>query len=314
MKKSKSVVSFKELTEEIPDSSTHFDLKFELAEKPEESVLDSTITLEEPKIGNLLPGFGLPVISLVEEAQLLEKDKALALLVGELEDRQEEEEMLQEELDRSAASNRAMVHVVGEYEKTIEQLVQEKARQRTVLIAQAEEKKEEVTQVLSEIEDVKRASKDLTKKYSRTKEVISGYVATEAELKGEVESLVGRVSERFSSQIRVLKSVSQVRKSGERFELLKADAERQLEEANTRLGEVKVENYKNRHSLMPQKGLNIAIYIQVKKSKASELAKLSIMLRKAQMQVVSLEKEKEQKEAENAELTKICDDLISKLD
>merc|ERR1712037_433328 len=104
------------------------------------------------------------------------------------------------------------------------------------------------------------------------KEVISGYVATEAELKGEVESLVGRV-----------------RKSGERFELLKADAERQLEEANTRLGEVK-------------------------KSKASELAKLSIMLRKAQMQVVSLEKEKEQKEAENAELTKICDDLISKLD
>jgi len=165
-----------------------------------------------------------------------------------------------------------MVHVVAEYEKTIEQLVQEKARQKTVLIAQAEEKKEEVTQVLSEIEDVKRASKDLTKKYSRTKEVISGYVATEAELKGEVESLVGRV-----------------RKSGERFELLKADAERQLEEANTRLGEVK-------------------------KSKASELAKLSIMLRKAQMQVVSLEKEKEQKEAENAELTKICDDLISKLD
>ena len=105
-----------------------------------------------------------------------------------------------------------------------------------------------------------------------------------------------------------------MRKSGERFELLKADAERQLEEANTRLGEVKVENYKNRQSLMPQKGLNIAIYIQVKKSKASELAKLSIMLRKAQMQVVSLEKEKEQKEAENAELTKICDDLISKLD
>ena len=51
----------------------------------------------------------------------------------------------------------------------------------------------------------------------------------------------------------------------------------------------------------------------MKKSKASELAKLSIMLRKAQMQVASLEKEKEQKETENAELTKICDDLISKI-
>ena len=65
---------------------------------------------------------------------------------------------------------------------------------------------------------------------------------------------------------------------------------------------------------MSQKRLNIAIYIQVKKSKASELAKLSIMLRKAQMQVASLEKEKEQREAENAELSKICDDLISKLE
>ena len=60
--------------------------------------------------------------------------------------------------------------------------------------------------------------------------------------------------------------------------------------------------------------LYITIYIQVKKSKASELAKLSIMLRKAQMQVASLEKEKEQREAENAKLSKICDDLISKLD
>ena len=195
IKKSKSVVSFKELTEEIPDSPTHFDPKFELeAEKPE-SVLDSTITLEEPKIGNLLPGFDLPVISLVEEAQLLEKDKAVALLVEEVEDKQEEEEMLQEELGRSADSNRAMVHVVGEYEKTIEQLVQEKTRQKSVLITKAGEKREETDQVRIEIEEVKRASKDLTKKYSRTREVISGYITTEADLKGEVESLVGRVSE-----------------------------------------------------------------------------------------------------------------------
>merc|ERR1719219_2328072 len=106
------------------------------------------------------------------------------MLVREVEDRQEEEEMLQEELGRSAASNRAMVHVVGEYEKTIEQLVQEKTRQKSALIAQAEEKKEEARQVRSEIDDVKRASRDLTKKYSRTREVISGYITTEADLKG----------------------------------------------------------------------------------------------------------------------------------
>ena len=81
-----------------------------------------------------------------------------------------------------------------------------------------EEKMENVRQVRIEIEDVKRASKDVTRKYSGTREAISGYVH-----------------------------------------------------------------------------------------------KLSIMLRKAQMQVASLEKEKEQKETENAELTKICDDLISKI-
>ena len=94
-----------------------------------------------------------------------------------------------------------------------------------------------------------------------------------------------------------------MRKGGDRFELLKADAEMQLEEANSRLAEVRFI-------------LKITIFeklLQVKKSKATELAKLSIMLRKAQMHVASLEKEKEQKESENTELSKICDDLISKL-
>ena len=46
-------------------------------------------------------------------------------------------------------------------------------------------------------------------------------MTTEAELKGEVETLVSRV-----------------KKGGKRFELLKTDAEAQLEGANNRLGEV----------------------------------------------------------------------------
>ena len=37
-----------------------------------------------------------------------------------------------------------------------------------------------------------------------------------------------------------VKILSQVRKGGERFELLKADAEMQLEEANSRLAEVRL--------------------------------------------------------------------------
>jgi len=267
MKKSKSVVSFKEVTEEIPESPSDFAAGVE----QKESVLDSTITLEEPRIGNLLPDLDLPVISLFEEAQLLERDKALAVLVREVEERQEEEELLHEELNRSAESNKAMMHCVNEYEKTIEQLLDEKTKQRSVLTSQAEDRRAELGQVKIEIEDVKRATRDLNKKYSRTREAISGYMTAEAELKGEVETLVGRV-----------------KKGGERFEMLKADAEAQLEGANNRLG-------------------------KVKRSKAADLAKLSILLRKAQMHVASLEKEREQKETENAELSKICDDLISKL-
>merc|ERR1719282_1313220 len=259
MKKSKSTVSFKEVTEEIPENPSDFDAGVE----QKESVLDSTITLEEPRIGNLLPDLDLPVISLFEEAQLLERDKALAVLVREVEDKQEEEELLHEELNRSAESNKAMMHCVNEYEKTIEQLLDEKTKRRSVLTSQAEDRRAELGQVKIEIEDVKRATRDLNKKYSRTREAISGYMTAEAELKGEVETLVGRV-----------------KKGGERFEMLKADAEAQLEGANNRLGEVK-------------------------KSKAAELAKLTILLRKVQLHVASLEKEREQKETENAELSKI---------
>ena len=115
-----------------------------------------------------------------------------------------------------------MKHCVNEYEKTIEQLLDEKTKQRSVLTSQAEDKRAELGQVKIEIEDVKRATRDLNKKYSRTREAISGYMTAEAELKGEVETLVGRV-----------------KKGGERFEMLKADAEAQLEGANNRLGEVR---------------------------------------------------------------------------
>ena len=78
------------------------------------------------------------------------------------------------------------------------------------------------------------------------------------------------------------------KKGEERYELLKTHAETKLEEANTRLGEVK-------------------------QSKAAEIAKLKALLRKAEMGVSSLEKQAEQKSRENEELTAICDQLIAKV-
>merc|ERR1719450_743795 len=90
----------------------------------------------------------------------------------------------------------------------------------------------------------------------------------------------------FKSNEDVLKSnvtdlVNRFKKGEERYDVLKTHAE-------TKLGEVK-------------------------QSKAAEIAKLTALLRKAEMGVSSLEKQVEQKSKENQELTTICDDLISKV-
>ncbi|NWV01001.1 TACC3 protein, partial [Upupa epops] len=53
---------------------------------------------------------------------------------------------------------------------------------------------------------------------------------------------------------------------------------------------------------------------QVRGKAKSEIAALQASLRKEQMRTQSLEKSLEQKAKENDELTKICDDLISKME
>ena len=54
-------------------------------------------------------------------------------------------------------------------------------------------------------------------------------------------------------------------------------------------------------------------FFQVKRGKAAEIAKLTAQLRKAEMHLSSLERQAEQKDKENVELSRICDDLISKM-
>merc|ERR1712127_722806 len=78
------------------------------------------------------------------------------------------------------------------------------------------------------------------------------------------------------------------RKGEDRYQLLKDHAEMKLNEANGKIEEVT-------------------------RSKATEIAKLTAQLRKAEMMVSSLERQVEQKSRENTELTTICDELISKV-
>lgn len=79
--------------------------------------------------------------------------------------------------------------------------------------------------------------------------------------------------------------IEKIGKEGLRYQALKAHAEQKLKLANEEITQI--------HS----KGLA-----------------LQASLRKAQMQIHSLEKTVEQKTKENDELTRICDDLISKME
>ncbi|XP_041258928.1 transforming acidic coiled-coil-containing protein 3 isoform X1 [Onychostruthus taczanowskii] len=84
-------------------------------------------------------------------------------------------------------------------------------------------------------------------------------------------------------------SLARIKKEEQRYQALKAHAEEKLQQANEEIA-------------------------QVRSKAKSETAALQAALRKEQMRVQSLERSLEQKTKENDELTKICDDLISKME
>ncbi|XP_029091417.1 transforming acidic coiled-coil-containing protein 3 isoform X1 [Monodon monoceros] len=83
--------------------------------------------------------------------------------------------------------------------------------------------------------------------------------------------------------------IGRIEKEGQRYQALKAHAEEKLQLANEEITQVR------------------------SKAQAEALA-LQAVLRKEQMRIHSLEKVVEQKTKENDELTRICDDLISKME
>ncbi|XP_059131670.1 transforming acidic coiled-coil-containing protein 3 [Peromyscus eremicus] len=83
--------------------------------------------------------------------------------------------------------------------------------------------------------------------------------------------------------------IVKVEKEGQRYQALKAHAEEKLKQANEEIA-------------------------QVRSKAQGETLAFQASLRKAQMQIHSLEKTVEQKTKENDELTRICDDLISKME
>ncbi|KAM7052357.1 transforming acidic coiled-coil-containing protein 3 isoform 1-T1 [Acridotheres tristis] len=83
--------------------------------------------------------------------------------------------------------------------------------------------------------------------------------------------------------------LARIKKEEQRYQALKAHAEEKLQQANEEIA-------------------------QVRSKAKSETAALQAALRKEQMRIQSLERSLEQKTKENDELTKICDDLILKME
>merc|ERR1711868_201772 len=92
---------------------------------------------------------------------------------------------------------------------------------------------------------------------------------------------IGQMKNHENQQKEVVKSMqSKLRNEQERYEILKTDANEKLNE--------------------------------IQKSKATEILKLNAMLKKAELEVASKERQVDKLNQDNAELTQICDTLIAK--
>jgi len=171
------------------------------------------------------PGFptgeGMAQLGLLHEARLLEKDRELSRLGLHIREQEKEMDKLRSELSNTVESNRAMMGIVEEFEKTISQLIAEKEREAVCNQITREKLLTERNQILEDLQAVERAFNDLHRKYERTKEVVAGFKSNEDVLKRTVEELSTRC-----------------KKGEERYEMLKDHAEMKLNEANNKIEEM----------------------------------------------------------------------------
>ena len=134
-------------------------------------------------------------------------------LTAQLKQQETELERLRRDLRNHVESNKQMMGIVEEFEKTIQQLIKEKERSQVVTEIERERVLVERNQIFEDLQAVERAFTDLHRKYERTKEVIAGFKSNEDVLKNSLEELTNKY-----------------KKEEERFEVLKTHAETKLEE------------------------------------------------------------------------------------
>merc|ERR1712176_186735 len=122
-----------------------------------------------------------------------------------------------EEIKRVESNNEQMLIVVDEFERTIQQIVNDKEKENVCLFIQKETVERERDEVVADLQNVERAFNDLNNKFERTKDVVAGFAETEESLKQNLDVLSSRLAA-----------------EEEKYNNKKSEAEAQLAEANER--------------------------------------------------------------------------------
>ncbi|XP_064274995.1 transforming acidic coiled-coil-containing protein 3 isoform X2 [Passer domesticus] len=154
-----------------------------------------------------------------------------------------------------------------------------------------------ITQIMEDAQKQKEASrKEIQKLMEEKQQAISDLNSMEKSFSDIFKRLEKQkeVLEGYHKNEEVLKKcaedyLARIKKEEQRYQALKAHAEEKLQQANEEIA-------------------------QVRSKAKSETAAFQATLRKEQMKIQSLERSLEQKTKENDELTKICDDLILKME
>nr|XP_023494295.1 transforming acidic coiled-coil-containing protein 3 isoform X1 [Equus caballus] len=229
----------------------------------------------DPPLCVLGPGGPLlPVGPIVDVLQYSQKD-----LDAVVEATQKENLSLRSECEALQAKNLEMGKIMDGFERMVYQAMEEAQKQKELAKAEIQKVLKEKDQLTADLSSLEKSFSDLFKRFEKQKEVIEGYRTNEESLKKCVEDYIVRIE-----------------KEGQRYYALKAHAEEKLKlpalcfsRANEEIAQVR------------------------SKAQAEALA-FQASLRKEQMRIHSLEKTVEQKTKENDELTRICDDLISKME
>ncbi|KAK3726938.1 hypothetical protein QZH41_014794, partial [Actinostola sp. cb2023] len=160
--------------------------------------------------------------------------------------------------------------VMKEYERTMAEMIETTEKNKNMSDESKNEIMKERDQLQADLNSVEAAFSDLHRRYEKIKGALENFKKNEEILK--------KAAHDYQEKLR---------KSGEKYQMLKKHAEEKIETANIEIN-------------------------RVRRSNDSEMAVMRAALKKEQNKSVSLEQAVQQKINENKELTAICDELIQR--